>query len=185
LNSFLILISMNFSCFAMLNKIDSKIHTKLEKNHFLFNLGIYISVHTWIFCIQINFRLQSCSEFSSTHEFLSTCTWTFLLYTCIFVYTWIFVYTCSCIWKFMHTKVQTYNYKLYIKFIEVGSPTCLGLVCYTSWVKRWSKAMDFLQKWSCFKFLPKHKIFLTGVYVHDFQIWLNDSALLHRLITIM
>ena len=22
---------------------------------------------------------------------------------------------------------------------------CLGLVCYTSWVKRWSKAMDFLQ----------------------------------------
>ena len=23
--------------------------------------------------------------------------------------------------------------------------TCLGLVCYTSWVKPWSKAMDFLQ----------------------------------------
>ena len=34
---------------------------------------------------------------------------------------------------------------LYVRDIEVGSLTCLGLVCYTSWVKRWSKAMDFLQ----------------------------------------
>ena len=41
--------------------------------------------------------------------------------------------------------VGLWNFKSGGEKSKQGPPTCLGLVFYTSWVKRLSKAMDFLQ----------------------------------------
>ena len=64
------------------------------------------------------------------------------------------------------------NFKFGGEESKQGSPTCLGLVFYTSWVKRLSKAMDFLQtprqNQLDFHSTSNSKPHLTLIYLNSF-----------------